>query len=66
MAFAASQGLTNGRVASELAKFRDHWTAKTGQDAAKADWQAAWRNWVRRAVEFAPKTPSDSPFAGAV
>ena len=51
MAFAASQGLTNGRASAELAKFRDFWAAKTGQDATKADWQATWRNWVRRSVE---------------
>ena len=28
--------------------FRDHWLAKGGADARKADWQATWRNWVRR------------------
>lgn len=68
MAFAASQGLTNGRATAELAKFRDFWTAKTGADATKADWQATWRNWVRRAVESAPRQgrlPADDPFAGA-
>ena len=66
MAFASSQGLANGRAASELEKFRDHWAAKTGQDAAKADWQAAWRNWVRRAIEFKPADSAcDDPFAGA-
>ncbi len=54
LAFAASQGLTNGVVTAELEKFRDHWAAKTGQDATKADWQAAWRNWCRRAAERRP------------
>ncbi len=52
MAFARQQGLANGKAQGELAKFRDHWAAKTGQDASKADWMAAWRNWVRKAVEF--------------
>ncbi|CAG2126865.1 hypothetical protein LMG31506_00211 [Cupriavidus yeoncheonensis] len=28
--------------------FRDHWHAKGGADARKADWEATWRNWVRR------------------
>jgi hypothetical protein len=28
--------------------FRDHWIAKPGKDGRKADWQATWRNWVRR------------------
>lgn len=66
-AFAAQQGLANGTAQGELAKFRDHWAAKTGQDATKADWQAAWRNWVRKSLEFRPKgaPPSDEPWAGA-
>lgn len=65
-AFAASQGLSNGRASVELEKFRDHWTAKAGSDASKLDWQAAWRSWVRKAIEFAPKRPVEaSPFEGA-
>lgn len=28
--------------------FRDHWHAKAGKDARKADWLATWRTWVRR------------------
>lgn len=67
-AFAAQQGLTNGRAQAEAEKFRDHWTAATGQSASKADWQAAWRNWVRKAVEYGPKSGTrgaDDPFVGA-
>lgn len=67
LAFASSQGLANGRATAELAKFRDHWAAKTGQDASKADWQAAWRNWVRRAVEFSPGSAEQAtPEAGFI
>lgn len=33
------------RVADQ---FRDYWTAKGGADARKVDWEATWRNWVRR------------------
>ena len=69
MAFAAGLGMANGKAAAELAKFRDHWAAKTGQDATKADWQAAWRNWVRKALEFAPRASQGQidgdPFLGA-
>jgi hypothetical protein len=54
MAFAAGLGLANGRAATELDRFRDFWTAKSGKDATKADWLATWRNWVRKAVEIAP------------
>lgn len=28
--------------------FRDYWAAKGGADARKVDWEATWRNWVRR------------------
>ena len=52
LAFAQQHGLSSATTAAELDKFRDHWAAKTGADASKADWQAAWRNWVRKAVEF--------------
>lgn len=34
-------------------KFKDHWLAKTGKDATKADWLATWRNWIRREAENA-------------
>jgi hypothetical protein len=57
MAFAAKQGLDGARLARELDQFRDHWTAKSGRDAVKRDWQAAWRTWVRNAVEFKPPEP---------
>ena len=33
----------------ELEKFRDYWQAASGQNARKRDWNAAWRNWIRRA-----------------
>lgn len=54
-AFAEQQGLRNGRAVSELAKFRDYWAAQPGQKGVKADWQATWRNWVRKAAESAPR-----------
>lgn len=38
----------------ELAKFRDYWQAKAGKDATKTDWDATFRNWVRRAAENTP------------
>jgi hypothetical protein len=42
-------------AANELAKFRDHWTARAGAGARKADWEATWRNWARRAAERLPR-----------
>ncbi|UTO29217.1 YdaU family protein [Bartonella harrusi] len=49
--FAIAEGLPPERVKVEIAKFRDYWKAKTGKDATKTDWQATWRNWVRRAID---------------
>ena len=48
-------------VALEAAKFRDFWHGKPGKDGRKADWQATWRNWVRRAE---PGRRRASPAAG--
>lgn len=36
---------------AEHRKFLDYWTAKSGKDATKLDWDATWRNWIRRAAE---------------
>ena len=33
----------------EAESFKDYWSSKGGKDACKTDWQATWRNWVRRA-----------------
>ncbi|WP_375702930.1 hypothetical protein [Bartonella sp. AA131HXZ] len=49
--FAINEGLPSERVKVEIAKFRDYWNAKAGKDACKTDWQATWRNWVRKAIE---------------
>lgn len=35
------------------AEFRDYWIAQPGQKGVKLDWDATWRNWVRR--QSAPK-----------
>lgn len=31
--------------------FCDHWRAQAGQRAVKRDWEATWRNWMRRTQE---------------
>lgn len=38
----------NGAVERELARFRD-WAAGGGPNTRKEDWDATWRNWLRRA-----------------
>lgn len=50
LAWADDQGLHPQFVAFETEKFRDHFLSKGEK---KADWPAAWRNWLRRAGEFA-------------
>lgn len=41
----------NGRV--ETDNFRDWWIAKPGKDALKTDWDATYRNWMRKAQKEA-------------
>lgn len=42
---------------AEHRKFTDYWTAQTGSRATKAGergWEGTWRNWIRKAAEYAP------------
>lgn len=48
---------------AEHRKFADYWAAQPGQKGVKADWNATWRNWVRRAGESVPARPSGRPAA---
>lgn len=41
--------------------FVDHWRAQTGQRAVKRDWEATWRNWMRRVQENRVGRPPGSP-----
>lgn len=45
--FATQKGFSQDEARTLFESFRDYWTAKTGKDATKRDWQATWRNWVR-------------------
>jgi hypothetical protein len=38
----------------ETDAFIDYWRAQPGQRGVKLDWEATWRNWMRRAVERGP------------
>jgi hypothetical protein len=40
-------------------EFRDYWIAQPGQKGVKTDWDATWRNWVRR--QNAPKASPGRP-----
>jgi len=41
----------DGAVDRELGRFRDWAASATGPNAVKSDWQAAWRNWLRKAED---------------
>lgn len=49
-AWAEEHGLPRDWVLFETEKFVDHFT---GEGTRKVDWPACWRNWLRRAPEFA-------------
>ncbi|WP_273754099.1 YdaU family protein [Bartonella sp. MM73XJBT.G] len=62
--FAIAEGLPPERVKVEIAKFRDYWRSKAGANATKTDWQATWRNWVRKAIEDLEKTKNTNNNGG--
>lgn len=49
--WAEEQGLDRSAILLEQEKFRDHWISTPGGKACKANWQATWRNWIRRHLE---------------
>lgn len=50
--YAVSKGFSLNKISTEAEKFRNHWTAKTGKDATKLDWEATWQNWILKSLEF--------------
>jgi hypothetical protein len=56
--WALGEGLSAAGARREADRFRDYWLGRTGKDAAKLDWEATWRNWVRKALDdLAKQTP---------
>ena len=49
--YALGMGLSQQLIAIEAEKFKNYWTAKTGANATKRDWEATWRNWIITAME---------------
>lgn len=50
-AWAVQEGLTIPEVREQAARFADYWRGVPGAKGRKADWQATWRNWIRRVIE---------------
>jgi len=49
--WAESLGLRREQILIECDKFRDYWWSLAGAKATKKDWDAVWRNWIRRKME---------------
>lgn len=45
----------------EHRKFIDHWLAESGAKASKLDWEATYRNWIRRSAEYNPAPLATAP-----
>lgn len=60
--WALSQGWPEAVIREEAEKFRDYWIAQSGKSAAKLDWLATWRNWMRNSK--APRAANVTPFTG--
>lgn len=43
--------LTRDWFRSQHRQFIDYWIAQPGQKGVKLDWNATWRNWIRRAAQ---------------
>ena len=62
-AYAAGLGVPAPVIEREAEKFRDFWIAKPGTGGVKLDWDATWRNWIRRAADdrgYAPAEPTST------
>jgi hypothetical protein len=45
-------GVRKQHVDQELERFIDYWISQPGARGRKVNWQATWRNWLRRSVEI--------------
>lgn len=59
--WAMDEGATREMVQSQAEQFKDYWIGVAGAKARKADWDATWRNWIRKAItDTKPKFKSIS------
>ncbi len=63
IAYAESLSMTQDQIRLEAEKFRDYWTALPGQRACKLNWEATWRNWVRK--DYATRQKRSQAFQAA-
>jgi len=61
---AEAEGLAPDEAQREADKFRDYWRAQPGVKGRKTDWDATWRNWIRRAAD--DRKPKQRAASGGV
>lgn len=58
------------QIEAQARQFADYWPAQPGAGAAKLDWEATWRNWLRKAFpgleQAAGGGSGDAPSSGLV
>lgn len=53
--WAMSEGHDVETIRHQAACFKDYWIGVPGQKGVKLDWEATWRNWMRRSAKSSPK-----------
>lgn len=49
--WAMAEGVSQEIIRSEADRFKDYWISVAGAKGRKADWQATWRNWIRKHLD---------------
>jgi hypothetical protein len=48
-------GATEEWLWDQTSRFRDYWLAQAGARARHVSWDLTWRNWIRKARDYAPR-----------
>jgi hypothetical protein len=65
--WAVSEGYDVDAIREQAACFKDYWIGVPGQRGVKLDWEATWRNWMRRSAKASPKrSKGDERLAAAM
>lgn len=49
--YSLEKGMSHEEIMVEAEKFRNYWTAKSGNTATKVSWEATWHNWTLNFIE---------------
>lgn len=62
--WAVTEGMAESAVRRQADRFHDYWIGKPGREGVKLDWQATWRNWVRKHLDESRTSvrPSETQF----